>query len=550
MGGLASWGTEAWGTEGLSAPAPAAALLALSEEPDATVLLEVEAYQGTGAAGSLLGYSAPWGTVAWGTGLPTQDVGYPAEKVVTLRYSDRGWIGDPDDPDRANVAYDGRLSDGPSIEWTLPIRRQARAALQFGRLGLDNGDGGLDSQVAGLATEGRPVRLYWGPSAGDFADFTRLATGRGETWVPGETVALGLRGAARALDTALVTERYGGTGGADGDAEIAGLTPPFVAGQVRNALALREEAAFEIYRLHARSIESVTAVRDNGVALTFDGTDYPDRASLKAATIASGYYATCLAEGRLRLGGAAAGTITWDGEGDAEGGYVSTTGEIATRLMREIAGVPATDIRAEAWRMLPAGTVGFAVPGGTETTVAAQIERLVAGVGGWWGGDAYGLFTAGYLLDPADQTTDFALTATDVIDVEPLRVERPLWRASARYSRNWTPQDKPGWTDAGPTVAAADTAALTRAPDAEDGAVIESLFASASDAQAVVDRLVALHAPRRVTYAVTIGWAGLPIRPGMYGHLTWPDFGLSGGLAVWCAGRRIEPDSLTLYLWG
>ncbi len=103
----------------------------------------------------------------------------------------------------------------------------------------------------------------------------------------------------------------------------------------------------------------------------------------------------------------------------------------------------------------------------------------------------------------------------------------------------------------GPVASAADTAARTRSPGAEDGEVIESLFANAADAQALAERLVAVHAPRRVLYEVPMSSAGLRIRPGMYGRLTWPEFGLAGGRAVWCSGRRgVTAGGVTLYLWG
>src|SRR3546814_2394009 len=84
---------------------------------------------------------------------------------------------------------------------------------------------------------------------------------------------------------------------------------------------------------------------DLGVALAF-GSDRANYAALAGASIASGSYDTCLAEGMIRLGGAPEGRVTCDFRGDAANGvYVATAGGIFRRIVTNRLG--ALNIRSE-----------------------------------------------------------------------------------------------------------------------------------------------------------------------------------------------------------
>ena len=60
--------------------------------------------------------------------------------------------------------------------------------------------------------------------------------------------------------------RYGGTGGTDGDAAVAGQMKPYGVGVVTNATPVKIGATLECYQFSCSSIQSVDAVRDGGVA--------------------------------------------------------------------------------------------------------------------------------------------------------------------------------------------------------------------------------------------------------------------------------------------
>jgi len=60
---------------------------------------------------------------------------------------------------------------------------------------------------------------------------------------------------------------------------------------------------------NTKPVKLFEAVFDNGVELSFQA-NYADLASLVAASISAGYYATCVNEGLIRLESSPAGTLT------------------------------------------------------------------------------------------------------------------------------------------------------------------------------------------------------------------------------------------------
>lgn len=91
---------------------------------------------------------------------------------------------------------------------------------------------------------------------------------------------------------------------------------PVSIGQVFNVEPVLIDGASLIYRWHCGCVVGVDAARDGAHELLFSA-DHPDRAALAAATISPGHYATCNAEGLVRLWAPVVFGLRIDGRGAA-----------------------------------------------------------------------------------------------------------------------------------------------------------------------------------------------------------------------------------------
>ena len=141
-------------------------------------------------------------------------------------------------------------------------------------------------------------------------------------------------------------------------------------------------------------VEAIIGGYDRGVALTA-GSDYADYAALAAATVAGGSYATCLAEGLVRVGGVPDGPLTFDVKGDDTGGtYVTTAADIIERLVTTQGDFTSGELDTTAFSQLntdQGGTLGLLIRDGRE--IGAVLDEIMATVGGWWTIDADGKLT-------------------------------------------------------------------------------------------------------------------------------------------------------------
>lgn len=243
--------------------------------------------------------------------------------------------------------------------------------------------------------------------------------------------------------------RYTGTGGSSGDAALAGAIKPYAVGPVFNVEPLRINASLEIHQLSCSSIQAVDAVRDGGIALAFD-SDYPSYAALAAATVPAAHYATCRAEGMLRLGSSAAYLITADFRGDADIVNGHTYPDTMARIVRRIAMGRGTfrlgesQIDSVAFARFASertATCGYYWPG--EITKAEALNEVVSGCLGWWVVRPNGLLAIGYIDEPTavpaivlNYPEDFAGPPTMLSTYQvPRRGTYIGWR------RNYTQQD-------------------------------------------------------------------------------------------------------------
>lgn len=451
----------------------------------------------------------------------------------------------------------------------------------FGVVEVENWDHSLDSLTT-HAWRGRSVTVYVGlrenitSDPTDFASFAEVFSGTAETldWRE-QHIILRVSDNRFKLETPIQSTFYAGGGGLEGDDSIKGKPKPLVYGQVRQARPVLVDPANLIYQFHDGSMEAVDAVRDKGAALNFDA-DYAD---ITTATPASGEYATSLANGYIRLGASADGTVTGDVRGDNSGslGYVSTVAGIVRKLVQDQAGLTDAELEIGSFDDLDtdnSAVVGYAV-GLEERDVLTVASELVSSIGAFLTFTRHGKLMVGRVSDPSGETATFTI---DDEDIWPERdggkflrgaANRPKYRARVGYKRYWetlSPNEVAGsvseanradFGEARRYVADEDATVSATYPDA-DTLTLDSLLDTSADASTEATRQLALYSTERDLYEVRL-------RTGLFRYemgdvveidTTATIYGLESGKKfvvvgyVEDAGDANRDPDVSLFLWG
>src|SRR5690606_22229889 len=164
----------------------------------------------------------------------------------------------------------------------------------WGEIEVANPDGYWGELIEAYAVDGRSARILRGNMSFDgsrgimldpvHASFEELFVGSALGWsLDAEGLRIALRDRTSRIERTLQGEYYGGSGGADGSAEIAGRVVPYCRGDCRNVTPLLEDPANLIYRVNNAPAD-VTAVYERGVGGYVDVGDGADRAALVAAS--------------------------------------------------------------------------------------------------------------------------------------------------------------------------------------------------------------------------------------------------------------------------
>ncbi len=323
-----------------------------------------------------------------------------------------------------------------------------------GVLELLDPDGELDD-LRTLGWDGAPLMLMRGEPDAAYSTFSTVArlTTAGLRYNVRKKEVL-LRDLAWRLNQAeLHGQRYGGSGGTDGDPSLAGQIKPLAIGSVFNISPVQINAAGLVYQVSCSSVLAIDAVRDGGAPLAFS-VDHANYALLAAATVAPGAYVTCIALGLFRLGSAPVYLITADvrGDNDVTNGlsYPHTRAQIARRIATGRGNIRLKDpdqldlAALEALEQRQTATLGYYFD--REITKAAALAEVMAGCLGWWTMRLDGRLAVGQIEDPANAAPLFSLSypgdgATGEIRVdEPAMTDyRPPRRTTLMgWSRNYT----------------------------------------------------------------------------------------------------------------
>ncbi|WP_020476698.1 hypothetical protein [Halomonas smyrnensis] len=466
----------------------------------------------------------------------------------TLRFSDGAYDDPAALPWWPRIAQPGLYREGMFAGDLVNVSRSG-----VGETTLINADGGLD-YLADYAVDGRTAVLSQVENGVQVEVLRGTVAGLSfET----REVVVRLREPGALLQTPHPHEIYAGDNvapdGLEGsEDDIAGQVKPRVYGDVRNAEPVMVNASRLIYQLSSRADCSVSAVYDQGAALT-DGGAYADLAELESTAPAAGEFRAF--QGYVRLGASPAGTVTADATTAATGAG-AVMAAIASEAGQVLEAADATALDA-------VGEVGIYL---TEAaTTSALLDRLAVSVAGYWRLEADGGLRARLLEAPgtpvatlADhQIESISRAATGAADNG-----LPGWRVTVRADRVETTQtdlagsvgdDRRARLASAYRTATAERAATRDRHPLADELIIESDLRRLADAQAVAERVADLVSVRRDR--ATLDGRLVQSRQRVIGEVirvTTPRLGYGAGRPMRIIGREFNARTgrITLELWG
>jgi hypothetical protein len=432
-----------------------------------------------------------------------------------------------------------------------------------GTLVISNADAFYDFLPLSYAIDGRPITIKVGRRDRAYDSAFTAARVTASSWdILTSGISVNLVDFSYKLNVPLQPNVYGGTGDADGTSDMAGKRKPLVFGNALNISPVALVPSLLIYQCHDGSMQSIDAVYDRGAALT-PGSDVATYAALVSATVASDTFATCLAQGLIKLGETPAGTVTADVKGENSGGYITRTADIvrwAVRNRTALADPGDLDVSSfTALNTLQPAPIDYFVDPTDSSTVAAFIQNIMGGIGGWGGHKLDGTFEVRIFQAPSGTPLD-SFTRADMLAgqvgagatqggngvPDPLQrlplpdaYNPPPWRWRVPYARCWTVQtdlagsvsaDHKALVSQDTRLAEADSTSIqTDHPFAQDIDPIDAYFSAQSDAQAEAARRIDLFKTTRALYQFPVPRRALRRDIGDVILVTHPRFDLPFG---------------------
>ena len=508
------------------------------------------------------------GEVPFGA-LSDADAATITTQTITKRYATRGFATEAGDSP-ANDYIEGRVLGGLRLSRRLTQETDGQFGsfmeTDFGEIELANTDGELDLLLKDFHADGQRVVVKIGATQLDalgretvkpLATFATVYTSFLSTdpLVSHETVRLRIGSLAERLNDRLQTQTYSGIGGKQGTAEIAGRSFPTAFGRCPNIPAQILDPAILTYHLHGGSINAVTAVYDQGIVVPFNA-DYLTYAALEAAVVPAGTYASCLAEGCIRLGFAPTGDVTADIRGDNQlfdsRGYTDEHEGVIKKILINHVGLTEEMMDIPSFSVLLAlqgNSMGLFLPAGDQSTVRQVLERVLFSCGAFGGQDRSGLFRV-QRLDPPLRTPHWTFTDRDIVRTESgepaiTALELPYgipWKSwGVGYQINWTVQtggDLAGGVSQSRRqflrqeyrYAYAQSSEISLAHRTSSGAPLKAALFSARDpAQEEAERLQSVYSLGRSLYRITVKTALFSVSIGQTVRLVYDRLDLQEG---------------------
>lgn len=417
-----------------------------------------------------------------------------------------------------------------------------------GELTILNPNGFYDFLPQQYALDGRPIEIRYGRLSDQFSSWLRIFNGTASDFsVAEDLVTVELVDNAYKMNVPLQVNTYGGTGGIEGGGDLAGKRKPRAFGYVLNVEPPLVIPNALLYQVNDGPVQAISAVYVKGSALTLD-RDYATSTDLRAATIASGFYATCLAEGMFRINFLLDPPVTADVEGDSSGtGFVATAAGMVRRIVTLATALSDPDDlylpSFAAMDIAQPAPLGYWADHNDTSTVNDVFARLLESIGGWAGFRRDGKLEVAKFTTPASPPV-LRIDRSYIRDLKreklPSGVTPTPWRWTVGYQRNWTVQTTDVAGSVSDTrkaflaeqyrIAEAKSAAVqVDHPFAQEHPLIEAYFRDQADAQAHADELLALWRSSRALYRIVTDPTPLRINIGEVVEVTFPRFDLTQG---------------------
>lgn len=417
-----------------------------------------------------------------------------------------------------------------------------------GSLTISNADAEYDFLPLSYAIDGRPITIRVGRPDRPYGETFPLAKLTASGWNHDtDLMSIDLEDFSYKLEVPMQPNTYGGTGGADGGSDLSGKRKPLAFGNALNVSPVLLVPSLLIYQAHDGALQGVDAVYDRGVPLTAGG-DVASYAALAAASVTAGQFVTCLAAGLFKLGTSASGTVTADVRGDNSNGYVTTTADIVRWALRNrTVLVDPDDLHVasfDAVNTAQPAPIAYYLGPDDNLTVAAFIQAVMGGIGGWGGHRLDGTFDVRIFTAPSGSPSA-SFTRADMVggDIKkeplPASYRPPRWRWRVPYARCWTTQtDLAGAVTAARKAFVAESYRLAEAnsatikldhPFAQDRDPVQAYFANEADAAAEAARLIDLFKTTRAIYRMPLPRRALRRDIGDVIEVTHPRFDLAFG---------------------
>lgn len=379
--------------------------------------------------------------------------GFRLEAVSTLRFSDAGYVTEDGTP------YPPYVTSAFDLDRALTLSADALGgSWSAGAVTLGNIGGPLNTMLATNVNDHLPVRIRTGQKQWDGArriwldppanTLTPVFAGLGKGWKPDRTsVQVDLLDATYWLSSTMPIAIYGGTGGLDGDSNVAGRFAPRLRGHACNITPTLTDSVNYVYQV-SDGPASITALYEGGYAggIAFAG----DVADIYAAapapgtyTVQTGAYGTW-----FRLGTKPVYAITVDATGQFRSGAAPTNVlDILRQFLLEDMLLPAAYVD-QAW---PAFSTIAPWPGGwfwdgsAGVTGKEAVTALLSGLGITLAPTRTGTLLPVPLLSPAADSSVVAELTDDIItDLAAVALDSsldpPTWRWRIGFGHNFTVQ--------------------------------------------------------------------------------------------------------------
>jgi len=497
--------------------------------------------------------------------------------LTTLRYSAGGYTTRPLDVP-ANTLYDDRVASIGRFSSHMfgRGRTMGPAEVDMGEIILTNADRQLDG-ILDYGVDGRAVtlrRLRGRRQALSSAETILVASGEQIDRGTLPEVRLRFYDRRRAIDRPIQTNRYGGTvvgtsASADGADDLKGQYKPLVFGRVLNVSPVVANPFDLILQVNDGPVAAIT-LYDGGAPLIGAG-DFTTLDALRSAALSPGQYATCLALGLCRPGGAFNGRPGHVWTADVTEGATAAQRAAAAVTLRMLAklGVAGGDIASASFTALAGAApqeVGIVISG--ETSGLAAIRQVLGSVGATIMPTQFGQFAVYRLAAPGAPSV--ALSVDDILtDFESITVQAnpdtdgnlPARQVTLLWGRNWSPH-----SDTEIALCAADRATFLKQEWREAVATnagiaakhllaptltIETLLVNEADANAEAVRQLALYGQTRLLVGFGVDRAtadSLPLNTCV--QMAPIGGGIGRPMIVLGRDENFDDETVDLMLWG